>query len=111
MRVTSGVTDNLNSSNSDVSSPPTSADNMILGPPVHKGSSDVSVVFGNPNEFDLTLSPDTENFKLGDDGETETITITLEVGDVALANNYKILIGLRNNDVTISEYVTLNVLS
>ena len=106
MRVTPTTTEE-----SDEVSDDQPSDNSLLGPPLHKERSDIAVIFGNPNEFDLSLSSDIENFKLEDDDDTRTITVTLDVSSVALASNYKILIGVRNNDVTVSEYVTLNVLS
>ena len=38
-------------------------------------------------------------------GNTEDVTITIQASETSLTGNYKLLLGIGNNEVTISQYV------
>ena len=59
---------------------------------------------------DLIVESDVSNFKLDFDGP-QIIKITITAGESALSGTHKVLIGGQTDDVAISQYLTVNVVS
>ena len=71
----------------------------------------LSLVNGNPTQFsDLVISPEINEFNLNLDAP-QTIKILLTTSDNALATSHKVLIGAQNDEISISKFITVNIIS
>lgn len=82
---------------------------LQIVPLKRQSSQDVSIVTATTaTVFDLTVEPETRNLKISYD-ELPTIPVTVTANQNALSTTHKVLVGLQTQDVTISKYITVNI--
>lgn len=86
----------------------TSEISMTIEPEAYSGSN-LSFITSDTSSFsDLTIESDTSDISLDD---PLTVKVSVTASKAALATSHKVLIGVQANDVSISKYITVNIIS
>ena len=82
--------------------------NVPIGP-LTEDIDDIQIVSSTPTLFDdLVITPSEEQFRF-EDSSFKQVPITISASETAVTGDYKILIGVRSNDVTLSKFIDLEI--
>ena len=83
---------------------------MTVTPQTTSDISNISFVTSDTSAFfDLVVEPDTSEFQLDSD-TIQVVKVSLTARESALATSHKLLVGAQTDDVTISQYITVNII-